>query len=261
MKLNFSKYQGTGNDFILIDNLSGEFDKLEIPQIQYLCDRKFGIGADGLIKINKSEIADFEVEYFNSDGSKSFCGNGGRCAVAFARKINLIENSTTFDAIDGIHTAYFQDKDVCLKMIDVHEIQTHDTDYELYTGSPHYVKFVENALDVDVLKEGRKIRYAPDYNDEGINVNFVEVLNQSELEIVTYERGVENETLSCGTGITASAIAYSIKTQLNGFQEIKIHTKGGKLNVKFNKTSKNSFEEVFLIGPAQFVFEGIIDLN
>jgi diaminopimelate epimerase len=260
MKVNFSKYQGTGNDFILINNLSGVYSHIKISQIQHLCDRKFGIGADGLIFINKSKIADFEVVYFNSDGSKSFCGNGGRCAVSFAKKIGLIESKTTFEAIDGIHVAYFQDKDVCLQMINVEKVILHEKDYELNTGSPHFIKFVNNAHQVDVVTEGGKIRNSTEYKEKGINVNFVEIVNKNELEVVTYERGVEDETLSCGTGITAASIAYSLKNNLLGFQEITIHSKGGKLKVKFNKTTKNTFEDVFLIGPAEFVFEGIIDL-
>lgn len=260
MKLKFSKYQGTGNDFIMLDNLSGQYDALTIPQIQYLCDRKFGIGADGLIKISKAKDYAFEVDYYNSDGSKSFCGNGARCAVAFVQTLGIDSKQVVFTAIDGLHEASKEKELISLKMNDVEGIKRISEDFELYTGSPHYIRFVENAVDFDVFNEGRKIRYSATYKEQGINVNFVEILNENELEVATYERGVENETLSCGTGVTAAALAYAQKVNLLGKHEILIHTKGGKLKVAFDRTSTTHFESIYLIGPAVHIFDGEIEV-
>jgi diaminopimelate epimerase len=261
MKINFSKYQGTGNDFIMLNNLKGIYDELSIPQIQFLCDRKFGIGADGLIKISNTINADFEMDYYNSDGSKSFCGNGARCSVKFAESIGLDVFKTSFLAIDGRHQASLSEETVSLKMNDVRQIKIVKNDFEIYTGSPHYIKFVENSLDVNVVEEGKKIRYAMEYNEKGINVNFVEILSENELEVATYERGVENETLSCGTGVVASAIAYASMKNLKGNHLIRIHTKGGKLYVSLQVNPDGSFFNINLIGPATFVFEGEIEVE
>lgn len=260
MNIYFYKYQGTGNDFIMLDNLDGQYDELSIPQIQFLCDRKFGVGADGLIKISKASDADFEVDYYNSDGSKSFCGNGARCSVKFAHFLGLDVSKTRFLAIDGHHEASLQESIVSLKMIDVREIKTIGNDLELFTGSPHYIRFVDNSLNLNVVEEGRKIRYTMEYQEEGINVNFVEILKENELEVATYERGVEDETLSCGTGVTAAALAYAKKQNLSSDQLVYIHTKGGKLSVSFQVNPDGSFSNVHLIGPAEFVFEGEIEL-
>lgn len=261
MIIKFAKYQGTGNDFIMLDNLSGKYEGLTIDQIQFLCDRKFGVGADGLIKISKSDEANFEVDYFNSDGTKSFCGNGARCSVAFAESLGISVDKVNFMAIDGMHSAMKENDLVYLKMSDVSEIKAIGKDFELNTGSPHYVRFVNNCLEIDVFEEGRKIRYSSEYQEEGINVNFVEELQNNEIEVVTYERGVENETLSCGTGVTAAALVYAIKNKLFGLHEISIHTKGGKLKVSFDRKGEQEFKEIFLIGPVQYVFSGEIDLQ
>lgn len=261
MKLSFSKYQGTGNDFIMLDNLDGKYNLLSLNQIQFLCDRKFGIGADGLIKINKSNDLAFEVDYYNSDGSKSFCGNGARCSVAFAHKIGINSNHVVFTAIDGIHEAQKKGNLVSLKMNNVHEIKELGSDFELNTGSPHYIKFVENTLALNVFEEGRKIRYSPNYQENGINVNFVEELRLNELEVSTYERGVEDETLSCGTGVTAAALAYAQFKEIFGKQEIQIHTKGGKLKVMYDRKADDDYVDVFLIGPAVHVFDGEIEIK
>jgi diaminopimelate epimerase len=260
MKLSFSKYQGTGNDFLLLDNLSGQYDKLGLEQVRFLCDRKFGVGADGLIKISKDGSTAFEVDYYNSDGSKSFCGNGARCAVAFAAKLGIPAEKVVFTAIDGLHEAETKDGLIYLKMGNVHETHIKGADFVLDTGSPHYIRFVENSLDLDVVHEGRKVRYAPEYQEEGINVNFVEILLQNEIEVTTYERGVEDETLSCGTGVTAAALAYAQQENLFGKQNVKIHTKGGKLQVSFERTGDSDFVDIYLIGPAQHVFDGEIQL-
>lgn len=261
MKLKFSKYQGTGNDFIMLDNLSRKYDSLTIIQIQFLCDRKFGIGADGLIKISHAENTAFEVDYYNSDGSKSFCGNGARCSVAFAETLGIKANQVVFTAIDGLHEASKEKDLISLKMNDVEGIKNIAKDFELHTGSPHYIRFVDNAVDFDVFNEGRKIRYSASYKEEGINVNFVEILSQNEIEVATYERGVEDETLSCGTGVTAAALTYAHKENLLGKQEVLIHTKGGKLRVAFDRTNKNQFEAIYLIGPAVHIFDGEIEVS
>jgi diaminopimelate epimerase len=260
MKLKFSKYQGTGNDFIMIDNLNGDFSELSIETIVRLCDRKFGIGADGLIKINRTELVDFEVDYFNADGSKSFCGNGARCAVSFANRLGINVENTHFLAIDGHHTAEKKGDLVHLKMNEVNEVLLLEKDYELNTGSPHFIRFVENAWNVNVVHEGRKVRYAPNYQENGINVNFVEELSENLLEVATYERGVEDETLSCGTGVTAAALAYLMKHSKTGKQEVQIHTKGGHLSVTTDSKGNGQFSDIYLVGPAVEVFNGEIEI-
>ncbi|WP_185113199.1 MULTISPECIES: diaminopimelate epimerase [unclassified Chryseobacterium] len=255
--MNFYKYQGTGNDFIMLDNRAGEWNTLEISAIKMLCDRRFGIGADGLIKINSAEGVDFEVDYYNSDGSKSFCGNGARCSVAFAHFLGIFkESETTFTAIDGLHQAEISGDIVKLKMSDVKDILKDGEDSVLNTGSPHYIKYVTEIADVNVFEEGKNIRYSPDYKDEGINVNFVEVLSDEKIFVRTYERGVEDETYSCGTGVTAAALTYLEK---NSAMEIAVKTLGGDLKVYADK-NKGSFENIWLEGPARQVFNGEIEI-
>jgi diaminopimelate epimerase len=253
--LTFYKYQGTGNDFVIIDNRNGVYQPTT-EKNRWLCDRKFGIGADGLICLNPSDQSDFYMLYFNSDGNEStMCGNGGRCMTAFAKKIGLIQNQTTFHAIDGIHEAKINDQNwVELKMMDVEKVENKNGCYILNTGSPHYIEFVENVEAVDVDHSGANIRYSEPFKAEGINVNFVEIQEKG-IEVATYERGVEGETLSCGTGVTAAAIAYGLKKNLQG--EVPIRTKGGNLAVKFEQTN-NGFQNVWLCGPATFVYKATI---
>lgn len=257
MKIPFVKYQGTGNDFVMIDNRSGEFNTLSIVQITAICDRKFGVGADGLIKINAHPTLDFEVDYYNADGSKSFCGNGARCSVAFAKTLGIPTDIVHFMAIDGEHQASEKEGVVSLNMLDVHEINFNDNAFILDTGSPHYIKIVYDMQYVDVVEEGRFIRYSEDFVQEGINVNFVQELNKNTIEVATYERGVEDETLSCGTGVTAAALAIVYFQEISGNQSINIQTKGGNLRVEFDFDGKKSFTNIRLIGPAERVFEGI----
>jgi diaminopimelate epimerase len=262
VKIEFFKYQGTGNDFIMLNNFSGKFDQLSIHQIKQLCDRRFGIGADGLIKINQSEKADFEAEYFNADGSKSFCGNGGRCSVAFAAEQKIITSKeTTFDAIDGLHSAKIVGHQIELQMIDVNSIFHTDECSILDTGSPHYVWFEENIDEVDMVQFGQLIRYSDAFSENGINVNGVEVLGKNHIKIRTYERGVEAETLSCGTGATACSLVFACNSALSGQQTIQIDVAGGKLQVSFNRTNEEEFENIYLVGPAQFVFSGMFTLE
>lgn len=261
MTISFFKYQGAGNDFILIDNRKNQV-KLTTQQIQKLCDRHFGIGADGLILLEHSRIADFKMIYFNADGKQStMCGNGGRCIVSFAKKLKIIKHHTTFEAIDGIHYAEILKNNIIrLQMQDITNIQILKNAYILNTGSPHYVQFVKNLSSINVYEEGRKIRYSKAFKKEGINVNFVEIKDKNNIIVRTYERGVENETLSCGTGVTASAIATAYQYQLPK-GNINISTKGGNLQVEFEKYKSKQYKNIFLIGNAELVFKGKIKVK
>ena len=260
MKLTFYKYQGTGNDFIMIDNRDKTLSKNDTKLVNKLCDRKFGIGADGLILLENSEDTqdDFKMVYFNADGNESsMCGNGGRCLVAFAKFLGIIEGSARFTAIDGVHEAIIQDSIVSLKMQDVNHVSEQEDFLFLDTGSPHHVIFTDNIKDIDIKKEGAEIRYSDRYlKNKGTNVNFVKPVSEDTFSVRTYERGVEDETLSCGTGVTAVALA-AFKSTRTSSNEVKLNTPGGELSVKFEKT-KNGFSDVWLSGPATFVFKGEI---
>jgi diaminopimelate epimerase len=257
VKVSFFKYQGTGNDFVMIDNRDGKYNHLSIKQIQNICNRKFGVGADGLIKLNQKNGFDFEMDYYNSDGSKSFCGNGARCSTAFAYQLGIRAEEFIFDAIDGAHFASINDSGiVSLKMNDVSIIETIGSDFYAHTGSPHYVRFVNEIETTDVFNEGKAIRYSENFYQEGVNVNFVEE-KEGFYFVRTYERGVEDETLSCGTGVTACALVIASRNGMDGQFEIPIKTLGGKLSVKATKENKK-YSEVYLIGPAKFVFQGEI---
>lgn len=256
--LHFYKYQGTGNDFIMVDNRSDFFEKNNTKLVQFLCDRKFGIGADGLILIEKHPTCDFKMVYYNSDGNESsMCGNGGRCSVAFAKELGIIDNECTFIATDGLHYAKINDQEVSLQMIDVEHISINENNTFLNTGSPHHVEIVDNVNDIDVFETGKKIRNSKTYAPGGTNVNFVEIISDASYKIRTYERGVEDETLSCGTGATAVALSmYALnKTDKNS---VTISVLGGNLKVSFEKHN-NIFKNIFLTGPATKVFEGNIN--
>jgi diaminopimelate epimerase len=261
MTIPFYKYQGAGNDFVMIDNRAQQYlDRSDQSIIEQLCDRRFGIGADGLILLNDHPDHDFEMVYFNSDGRESsMCGNGGRCIVAFAHFLGIIQQKCRFLAIDGPHEALIERPDwVELKMIDVPEVEKGQGFYFLNTGSPHFVRFEEKLDGINVVEEGRKVRYSDRFKREGTNVNFVEKTNQG-IAVATYERGVEDETLACGTGVTACAIAYALEHPQDAVTAVDIKAKGGNLQVRFAKTNKG-FEEVWLCGPAQQVYKGQIDL-
>lgn len=255
----FYKYQGAGNDFILIDNRNDDFNDLSQDLVQHLCDRRFGIGADGLMLLQTTENHDFEMLYFNADGREgSMCGNGGRCIVAFARDLGIIKEKADFLAVDGVHEATISGNQVNLGMIDVEEFSQNGDVFVLNTGSPHYVKTVKNLSDYPVYDEGTRIRNSDLFSLEGINVNFVELDGEGYF-VRTFERGVEDETLACGTGATAAAIAMAIEHQRIGQISTPMRVMGGQLNISFYREG-DKFTEVFLQGPANFVFKGEIRL-
>lgn len=260
MNIPFYKYQGTGNDFIILDNYHQEMPMLTAKQIKQVCKRQFGIGADGLMYLSKKEGYDFEMQYFNSDGNpSSMCGNGGRCLVKFAYNSGLHKSTYHFVAIDGEHEAEIDfDGTVSLKMQDVNNVQYHNGHMILNTGSPHFVKFTPDVEEVDVVESGRGVRYSSTFEKEGINVNFVEILDDDSILVRTYERGVEDETLSCGTGVTAAALLSAHND--NGFNTVLVKTKGGHLSVEFNKIDDEHFTDIWLCGSAEFVYKGEIDL-
>ncbi|GAA0877404.1 diaminopimelate epimerase [Algoriphagus jejuensis] len=257
MEVNFYKYQGTGNDFVMIDNRDESFDVRDLDLVRKLCDRKFGVGSDGLIAIQLHPDYDFEMVYFNADGSQSMCGNGARCAVAFSAFLGIIEDKTHFLAIDGPHDAMLVGGQVELLMGDVKGIDQKLGDFFVNTGSPHHIRFVEKLDVYPVFAEGKSVRYDSGYAPAGTNVNFVQGLADDEVFVRTYERGVEDETLSCGTGVTAAAIVYGVQHNQNS---VKINTLGGKLSVKFNSNPDGSFSKIWLTGPAEQVFSGKINI-
>jgi len=257
MKLTFYKYQGTGNDFVMIDNRQETFDKADTKMVAFLCDRRFGVGADGLILLENHPVYDFKMVYYNADGNEStMCGNGGRCLSAFAKQLGVIDEIGTFEAIDGLHHVVIQDNIVKLQMQDVETIETHQKHVFLNTGSPHHVQLVEDLNTFNVKAEGAKIRYSELYGKAGSNINFIHPENTNTFAVRTYERGVEDETLSCGTGVTAVAIAMH-KTGKTTNDLVTLNTEGGKLQVSFDVID-GVYKNVWLIGPATLVFKGEI---
>ncbi|MEM1327944.1 MAG: diaminopimelate epimerase [Bacteroidota bacterium] len=260
MHILFHKYHGTGNDFILIDQRKKKYLAVDDQQqIERLCHRHFGIGADGLILLQNHAELDFEMVYFNSDGcTSSMCGNGGRCIVAFAHYLGVFEDRCEFMAVDGAHQARIKaDGWVELKMGNVKGVDIKEEGYFLQTGSPHVVQFVEQMEDVNIVHEGRAIRYSEPYAPGGSNVNFVQI-HADYLQVATYERGVENETLSCGTGVTAAALAYAF--QKKDQSEVAIRTKGGDLIVQFEQDG-DTFNNIWLCGATKRVFEGVFVMD
>lgn len=259
MELVFKKYQGAGNDFVIIDNRDAAYATLSDAQIKLICDRNFGIGGDGLIMITSSKGVDFEMQYFNSDGQLStMCGNGGRCAVAFANHLNIIGDSTTFSAIDGLHQAWINpDKTICLNMVDVSTFSHDKTATITNTGSPHYVLEVDDLSGMDVFSEGAAIRYRESFSPEGLNVNFIEAIATDRYKIRTYERGVENETLACGTGAVAAALVLHYN-QVTKATKIVMEALGGNLIIDF-KVNNHVYTDIRLTGPAKEVFSGVFN--
>ena len=257
MQQTFYKYQGTGNDFVMIDNRQHVFDKNNTERVKFLCDRRFGIGADGLILLEDHPEYDFKMVYYNADGNESsMCGNGGRCLVAFAKQLGVISNKAVFEATDGVHHASIDGDIVKLQMLDVDTIEKHENHVFLNTGSPHHVQFEIQIEDFDINSKGATIRYGEPYNTAGSNVNFVKKQSDTTFRVRTYERGVEGETLSCGTGVTAVAIAmhYIGETQK---KHVILNVEGGELEVCFD-VENDIYTNVWLIGPATFVYKGRI---
>lgn len=256
-EIHFYKYQGAGNDFVLIDNRSKSFQYKDSDLVLELCDRRFGIGGDGLMLLQNHPDYDFEMVYFNADGKLgSMCGNGGRCIVAFAKYLNIIDTETNFLAVDGPHYAKISAEGnwIELQMIDVEDIAKDGSAYVLNTGSPHYVDQVTGLKDMDVFTTGSAIRNNATYKEQGINVNFVEDKGDH-LFVRTFERGVEDETFACGTGVTAVALAMAKEQSRTGDLKTDIKVLGGNLRIEFNYDGK-SFSNIFLCGPAELVFEG-----
>jgi diaminopimelate epimerase len=261
MLVNFCKYEGAGNDFVIVDDRKKVFPAQNHDLVKKICDRRFGIGADGLMLLRPVEGYDFNMVYYNSDGKEStMCGNGGRCIAAFAHRLGIVGNSMAFLAVDGEHKAELtHNNEVRLKMKDVEAVESGNDFYYLNTGSPQYVKFVTRLNDLDVFKEGRAIRYNQRFAQEGTNVDFVEDM-ESYLFVRTYERGVEDETLACGTGVTASVISAYLHRKLDSFSFSQpVVVKGGNLKVSFIQ-SGNVFSEIWLEGPGTFVFKGEIEI-
>lgn len=254
MSIEFFKYQGTGNDFILINGFQPGFNQGNPLLIQKMCDRKFGIGADGLMVVEKSDKADFTLWFYNPDGSQSFCGNGSRCAIRFVLDQKLFDKTElTFEAFDGLHNARVEGSDISISMRNVNEIKRDKNGVFINTGAPHLVLEKNSIADLDVVEIGKKLRYDPAYGPIGVNVNFFEAIPGG-IKIRTYEKGVENETLSCGTGVTACALAFA--ASYTTVPVVKVETPGGNLEVSFEQHF-SVFENVRLKGPAVFVFKGV----
>lgn len=260
MNVKFHKYQGTGNDFVLLNNRYNTYTHLTTEQVTRICDRHFGIGADGLMLLESSQGHDFKMVYFNSDGRQStMCGNGGRCIIQFAHDQKIIGDKTLFLAIDGPHHGKINENgSVSLQMIDVSGYEKDSANFILQTGSPHYVIFSEETRNVNIVDEARKVRYNERFKEFGINVNFVEQVDINEIYVRTYERGVEDETLSCGTGVVAASLAYALQNDKPS-GSISVQTKGGKLQVDYERNGDN-FTNVWLNGSAVKVFEGSIEI-
>lgn len=257
MQIKFHKYQGTGNDFVMIDDRDEQFPKDDAKVISFLCDRKMGVGADGVILIQNHPTLDFRMIYYNPDGSKSLCGNGSRCAIAFAEALGIVHHKTIFETTDGPHDAFIDGDIYHFHLHDVESIESiNQAEVFINTGSPHHVQFVDKVDTVDIIPDGSAIRYSEKYAPSGTNVNFVEPIEDG-IIVRTYERGVENETLSCGTGVTACAIAASQKDYKS---PVHVKTKGGNLTVSFTKSTSSKFENIYLAGPAKKVFEGTIEV-
>lgn len=271
MNITFNKYQGTGNDFIIIDDRNVVFPVHDTDLVARLCDRRFGIGADGLILLQPHQTSSYFMKYYNSDGKESsMCGNGGRCIAAFALKHQVVSGKHRFMAIDGLHDAEPITIDnqtlIRLKMQDVNTIESRPNNaYTLNTGSPHFIQFIaEPVSSINLVEQAKQIRYNNEFKLQGINVNFINVINSHEIVIRTYERGVEDETFSCGTGVTAAAIGTAFFNQFQeGEHTVNVKTPGGALSVEYTysqEPNNQCFKNIYLQGPASFVFEGVIEI-
>jgi diaminopimelate epimerase len=255
--IHFHKYQGTGNDFVMIDDRDQKFPTGDKNVISFLCDRKMGVGADGVILLQNHEAMDFKMIFYNPDGSESLCGNGSRCAMAFAKSLGLISNKAEFETTDGIHDGYFEGDIVHFHLHDVNKTQKlNNGDWFINTGSPHHMVIVDDLDQKDIITKGREIRNSTQYAPNGTNVNFIQKSSEG-IKVRTYERGVEDETLSCGTGVTASALTSSF---LGYESPVSVEVRGGNLTVSFIKKNDHKFENIYLSGPAEKVFEGVMKL-
>lgn len=255
--IEFYKYQGCGNDFIMIDNRDDGFQQDKVAFAKKWCDRRFGVGSDGLIFLESHAHYDFRMDFYNPDGSQSFCGNGSRCTMAFAKKVGAITDQAVFEAIDGEHDAKFTQAGVSVKMADIQGVDRIGEDYFLHTGSPHYISYETEAESRDIVVYGRSIRYADRFREEGTNVNLVKEINDREIGVLTYERGVEDETFACGTGATACGLSFGWKHQLSS-GPVLVKVKGGDLVIHFERNGEQ-FSNIWLEGPADFVYKGEID--
>lgn len=257
MNIAFYKYQGTGNDFVMVDDRNLQFP-VSKELIASICHRRFGVGSDGLILLQNAEGYDFRMVYFNADGGEgSMCGNGGRCVVRFASDLGLFKDSTKFIAVDGEHEATVSGDTIRLKMSNVNGVEQYEEYDFMNTGSPHYVTYVDDIHEADVVNIGSEIRYGSVYGPKGgTNVNFVEVIEDNHLSVRTYERGVEDETFSCGTGVTACALSAHIREGWQG--PVQVETIGGTLAVEYQDAGEGQFKDIYLIGPAVRVFEGTL---
>ncbi|MEA3462259.1 MAG: diaminopimelate epimerase [Bacteroidota bacterium] len=262
MLVHFSKYHGTGNDFIMVDGREQETSHFDTSHIQRLCDRRFGIGADGLIILEESQNFDFTMRYFNADGREgTMCGNGGRCITAFAKRLGMVSKNSTFEGIDGSHEASFlPNGEIRLKLVDVSGIKELEDGYLLDTGSPHFVTLVESLEEIDVEHKGAEIRHQARFGPGGVNVNFMETGSAShKISVRTFERGVEGETWSCGTGVTAAAITSCFQSGSDIFS-YDVQTRGGMLNVSFKMEDRQHFTDIYLSGSASHVYDGSIEI-
>ncbi|MCO5236518.1 MAG: diaminopimelate epimerase [Chitinophagaceae bacterium] len=261
MDIHFYKYQGTGNDFIILDNQDNAYSSLTTDQVRFLCSRRVGIGADGLMLLNKHELYDYQMVYYSVNGGEGhMCGNGGRCLIKYLFDKGIKKTIYRFWASDGLHEAEVDMQGlVRLKMRDVAKATGLKDHFILDTGTPNYVQFVQDLNKTDVTEEGKRIRYSEDFAEEGINVNFVESLDNHRIAVRTYERGLEGEALSCGTGVTAAALVSA--HHVNGFNEVVAETRGGRLSVEFELLEDQQYRNIWLCGPAELVFKGEMNLE
>lgn len=257
MDFEFYKYHGAGNDFVIIDNRNKQFPQNDIDLIQKVCFRRFGIGSDGLILISDDGESDFYMDFYNPDASRSFCGNGSRCAVMFAYHLGMIGEQCSFRSIHGINEAWvINDRTVRLKMFDVDGVEVGEDYYYLNTGSPHYNIYTDKVEEVKLIPLAHEIRYGDRFRQEGTNVNLIQVLDRGSIKVRTYERGVEDETWACGTGVTACAITQVLKNNWQGKNKIEVEANGGNLTVELDRDAEAHFKDIYLTGPAEFVFKG-----
>lgn len=257
MNLDFWKYHGAGNDFIIIDNWEKSIT-LSNDVIKNVCNRHFGIGSDGLILIQQHPTLDFEMIFYNPDASQSFCGNGSRCAVQFALDQKIIKKQNTrFQSTNGVyHAEEVEPNKIDLQMHDCSRFRIEKGRFFLDTGSPHLVFETSALYESPIIGRAKEIRYSEEYKEKGININFIEIINQT-VHIRTYERGVENETLSCGTGVTAVALSRALAKNNHGFNKLHIETRGGRFYVQYHFDG-DVFSQIHLIGPAKCIFKGEI---